>query len=144
MRNDSRFAGPAFEPFGPGAEFDHVGLALASIAGANCNREITPDPVQRVKLAFLSFHDAPVELVEPMDSNSPVSRLLETGSHLYHLCFRVPDLERAAGEARHHGFHRLGKPAAAPALGGRNIVWLFSKQYGLFELVEAEPSGMPS
>jgi len=133
-----------FEPFGPGAEFDHVGLAIRSLAEAGCNREITPDLVQRVKLAFVAFYDAPVELVEPLDANSPVSRLLETGNHTYHVCFRVPDIERAVAEARRHGFLRLGKPVPAPALGGRHIVWLFSKHYGLFELVERGSTGTAS
>ena len=137
MEKDERFTGPRWEPFGPAAELDHVGMAVEAIAGRGAGLPTTDDPVQRVKLAFLSLHDAPVELVEPGDAHSPVSRLLGAGQHLYHLCFRVPNLQEAVEEARRHGFHRLGKPVPAPALGGRPIAWVFSREYGLFELVEA-------
>jgi methylmalonyl-CoA/ethylmalonyl-CoA epimerase len=140
MDRDERFAGARWEPFGSSAELDHVGLAIRSIADHSVSRSATEDPVQRVKLAFVSLHDAPVELVEPGESDSPVSRLLAAGNHLYHLCFRVPNLQLAVEEAKRNGFHRLGKPVPAPALGGRLIAWVFSRDYGLFELVEAETS----
>jgi hypothetical protein len=139
MDKDGRFAGPRWEPFGPSAELDHVGLAVESMSSLRSGDDVTHDPVQRVKLAFLSMHDAPVELVEPGEGGSPVRRLLDGGNHLYHLCFRVPNLESAIEEAKRHGFHRLGKPVPAPALGGKSIAWVFSKLYGLFELVEADP-----
>ena len=138
MDKDERFAGARWEPFGSSAELDHVGLAIKSIADHGAGRPMTEDPVQRVKLAFVSLHDAPVELVEPGEPDSPVSRLLAAGNHLYHLCFRVPNLQSAVEEARRHGFHRLGKPVPAPALGGKPIAWVFSRDYGLFELVEAD------
>jgi methylmalonyl-CoA/ethylmalonyl-CoA epimerase len=141
MDRDERFAGVRWEPFGSSAELDHVGLAIKSIADHSVRRSTTDDPVQRVRLAFVSLHDAPVELVEPGEPDSPVSRLLASGNHLYHLCFRVPNLLLAVEEAKRHGFHRLGKPVPAPALGGKPIAWVFSRDYGLFELVEADAPG---
>jgi hypothetical protein len=50
----------------------------------------------------------------------------------------VPDLAAALDSCRPAGFHRLGPPAATPVFNGRRLVWVFSKQFGLFELVEFE------
>ena len=131
-----RYAGEPLEPFGQDAVLDHIGIAVSDVSKVPGKRMVTVDSVQRVKLAFLRFHGVPVELVEPAEESSPVSRLLKNDQHLYHLCFRVPNLEASILEAKRHGFHRLSRPVPAPALAGKRIVWLFSKEYGLYELVE--------
>jgi hypothetical protein len=77
---------------------------------------IMQNDIRFAKVPFEPFWTV-IERVEPVDENSPVSRLLNTGNHLYHICFRVPDLQRTIKEAGRHGFHRLGKPVPAPALG---------------------------
>jgi len=123
--------------FGP-AEFVHVGLAVPSVREALGGKtEPFPEKGQRVSVAFVDLHGAPIELIEPLGDASPVAASLEKGQKLLHLCFRVPDLDKALARAKQSGFHAISKPAAAEVFGGKRILWLFSKVYGLFELVEA-------
>lgn len=123
--------------FGP-AEFLHIGLAVPSIREACAGGvEPVPEKGQRVCVAFVDLHGAPVELIEPLGDASPVAASLEKGQKLLHLCFRVPDLEKALARAKQNGFHAISKPAPAEVFGGKRILWLFSKTFGLFELVEA-------
>lgn len=123
--------------FGDEAVFDHVGLAVRSIDSVGAaGLQPVNDPKQSVNVAFVDLHGLKIELVEPAGENNPVSASLERGQKLLHLCFRVPDLERAIEEARHWGFHCIWKPVPAIAFENRPIVWLFSQVYGLVELVE--------
>jgi methylmalonyl-CoA/ethylmalonyl-CoA epimerase len=123
--------------FGGSAKFEHIGLAVKSI------KEIDPaiigidDNIQKVKVAFINIDGAEIELVEPLGSDSPVVKILEKGQSLYHLCFRVDDINEAITEARKHGFHCIAKPVEAAAFNNKRIAWLYNKNFGLFELVES-------
>lgn len=123
--------------FGEGAVFDHVGLVVASIQQAVPDAQPTVDTLQRVSVEFVNLHGIRTELIEPLNVESPVQKNLEEGRPLAHLCFRVPDLDVALVIGRQKGFHLIGKPVAAPAFGNQLIAWVFSRVYGLFELVES-------
>ena len=84
----------------------HVGFVVASISngvegfkdsmGADWNREIFHDPLQKAKVTFLrtpSPTDALIELVEPAGEGSPVLHFLQKGGGLHHLCYEVEDLD---------------------------------------------------
>ncbi len=124
--------------FGPGARFHHVGLGVSSIRAVSPASTIMVEPTQRVSLAFVRLHGVTVELLEPWGSQSPIDRSVREGVRLLHLCFEVPDLDAALAWCRPAGFHRLGRPVPARPFDDRRIVWVFSKDYGLFELAEAE------
>lgn len=120
--------------------FDHVGVAVRSIRDVAGNDvETVPDAVQRVTVAFVDLHGLRVELIEPLGESSPIANSLGSGHVLLHLCFRVPRLDRALAEGRRLGMRALTRPVPAPAFGGRSIVWVFSAQLGLIELVEDTP-----
>ena len=59
--------------------------------------EPTSDPVQGVVVALLSDGTVPVELVSPIDGDtpSPVEARLRRGGGLDHLCFYVDDVAGA-------------------------------------------------
>jgi methylmalonyl-CoA/ethylmalonyl-CoA epimerase len=119
--------------------FDHVGIAVRSIdAVGGPDVPVTRDVKQRVSVAFVETGGVTLELIEPLGENSPVLRSLEQGQSLVHLCFRVPNLEAAISTGKDAGFHRLGAPAPAPTFDNRRIVWVFSRVFGLVELLEAE------
>jgi len=133
--------------FGPGARFHHVGLGVRSVRDALRGDEPippTPEPTQGVSLAFLNLHGVRVELLEPLDVDSPILASLEKGTKLLHLCFEVPRLEEALAHCRSAGFHRLGRPRAAAAMNGARIAWVFHKELGLFELLEQTGSITPA
>jgi methylmalonyl-CoA/ethylmalonyl-CoA epimerase len=129
---------PDLNAFGDEAAFDHVGVAVPSIREAvEGDLRVVSDGRQKVSVAFVELNGLRVELIEPHDEDSPVASSLESGRQLVHICYRVPDLDAAIRRGREHGFHRIGSPTPAVAFSGRRIAWVFSRTYGLVELLEA-------
>lgn len=123
--------------FGEGAEFEHVGMCLASVRDALPGAELVLDPIQKVRVAFFDLHGLRMEGIEPAGDDSPILNEMNRGVKLLHLCFRVPDIDAAARHARAFGLLPISKLAPAAAFEGRRIAWLYSRTMGLFELVEA-------
>jgi methylmalonyl-CoA/ethylmalonyl-CoA epimerase len=94
--------------------------------------------MQNVSVAFVDVGGVRIELIEPAAADSPVSLSLDKGQPLVHLCFEVDNLDAAATAARAAGFHQIAKPVPAPALASRRIAWLYSRTYGLMELLERQ------
>lgn len=123
--------------FGEDAVFHHIGIAVSSL-----NRVVGSeypgydDDIQGVRVAFVDLSGAPVELIEPLSEASPVSSALRFGRPLVHVCFEVSSLAASIRAAGQHGFHLLGKPTPAAVFGGRRIAWVYSKTWGLVELLE--------
>jgi methylmalonyl-CoA/ethylmalonyl-CoA epimerase len=127
----------------------HLGFAVSSILAvaeefaasisARWDGEVIHDPIQRVRVAFLSPVDTrnPVfELVEPASEGSPVSNFLKKGGGLHHVCYEIDDLESGLREATGVGLVVVADPAPAVAFGGRRIAWVCSKKRLLVELLE--------
>ena len=121
--------------FGENAEFEHVGIAVSSISRLVAAKK-TPDPNQHVSLAFINLHGCRVELIESLDDSSPISGILKKGVAVYHLCFKVPDLELALEVARNNGFHCFSGPSKAAAFKNKRIAFIYNKDWGIFELLE--------
>jgi methylmalonyl-CoA/ethylmalonyl-CoA epimerase len=124
--------------FGEHAEFEHAGIAVRSISNAVKGVEKIEDPIQMVNVAFIYVNNFRIELIEPISEKSPITKTLDKGQSLYHLCFRVPDIKKALETSRKHGFHSIARPVPAKAFNDNKVAWVFSKVYGLFELIEAE------
>ena len=124
------------EPFGPQATLHHVGLVVSSIDEVSPESEVFLDPIQKVKVSFISLQGVPVELISPHGEDSPVLQSLRKGTKLVHLCYEVDDLEKTIEECARHGFRCITKPVSAVAFGNRRIAWLFHRFFGLFELLE--------
>ena len=123
--------------FGKGATFNHLGVAVKSIKDIVSDElMIVSDEVQKVAVAFINLSGIKIELIEPLDENSPISSSLKEGRQLIHLCFQVPDLDIAIKQGRENSFHCIAKPVTARAFKNKRIVWLFSRTYGLIELLE--------
>ena len=130
----------------------HIGFVLASIQesaesfarslGATWDGNIIFDPLQKVRVTFLDgahVNDALIELVEPAEPESPVSRFLERGGGLHHLCYEVEDLESHLAFCKSVGTFIMRKPVPAVAFGGRRIAWALTKKRLLVEFLESEP-----
>ena len=125
----------------------HFGFASKSIEkssqvyqilGYQVVSEIIVDPIQKVKLQFLKKSNDPfLELVEPLVTESPISKILEkNGSTLYHSCYEVMDIEIKIRELRKSGFVMVVKPIEAVAFEGRLISFLYNAYIGLIELLQ--------
>jgi methylmalonyl-CoA/ethylmalonyl-CoA epimerase len=127
----------------------HIGFVVSSIAesaesfaqslGASWDGKIVLDPAQKVRVSF--FHsrnttDPLIELVEPEGPASPVSRFLERGGGLHHLCYEVDDLDMCLSFSRSVGTLIIRPPVPAVAFGGRRIAWGISKKKLLMEFLE--------
>ena len=122
--------------FGDAARFHHVGLAVRSIRDVDAGYTVIPDEELGVSMSFLDLNGITIELLEPVGEESPIAAGLKRGQKLLHLCYEVPDLEEALDQCRAAGFSRIGSPAPQPVYDDRRVVWVFSKHYGLFELLE--------
>jgi methylmalonyl-CoA/ethylmalonyl-CoA epimerase len=134
----------------------HVGFVVASIEegaasfaaslGATWDGNIVFDPLQKVRVTFLSTHadDALIELVEPGDPDSPVSRFLSRGGGLHHLCYEVPDLEAHLAFSTSVGAIIIRPPVPAVAFGGRRIAWALTRKRLLVEFLETSTAPVPA
>ena len=79
-----------------------------------------------------------VELLAPHDSTSPVQQTLDKmGVTPYHTCYVVDNIEEAVAQLRKQKYVMVSKPAEAVAFCGSKVCFLFNKNVGLIELVEA-------
>jgi methylmalonyl-CoA/ethylmalonyl-CoA epimerase len=127
----------------------HIGYVVARIdiaipavvqsLAASWDGQIFDDPVQKVKVAFLTTRaeDARLELVEPVGDDSPVLRFLrEKGGGIHHICYEVANLEKQLMEFRSRGAVIAKRPAPAVAFNGRRIAWIMLPERTLIELLE--------
>lgn len=127
--------------------FHHIGIACRDISKTRAfylamgyaATPVVPDPVQHVNVCFLEKQGAPrVELLEPLDDNSPVARTLDAvGVSPYHVCYEVADIEATVADLRRQRFMLITGPVEACAMDNRRIAFLFHKHNGLIELVES-------
>lgn len=127
--------------------FHHVGIACRDIAKSQVfytsmgyqASAVIDDPLQHVRVCFLDKEGAPrLELLEPLDDQSPVARTLVTvGVTPYHLCYEVEDIEAAMAALRHQRFLPVKEPLPACAMEGKRVAFMFQKHTGLIELVES-------
>lgn len=127
--------------------FHHIGVAVKDIdataaiyeeAGYNMS-DIVFDPIQNVDICWLTKEGAPiVELLAPVDETSPVNKTLEkNGVTPYHTCYVVDKIEDAVSQLRKQKYVMVSKPAEAVAFCGSRVCFVFNKNVGLIELVEA-------
>ncbi len=127
------------------ARIAHVGVAVASIAEAltfyRDVLELTPGPPETADgatIVSLPFGDVDVELLEPRDPGSPVAKFLANrGPGIHHICYRVPDLDRALERCRAAGYRLIDEQPRRGA-GGRRIAFIHPKATAgvLLELTE--------
>lgn len=132
-----------------GLRLHHIGFVVSSIQesaesfvcslGATWDGNIVFDPLQMVHVTFfrgLNPLDPLIELVEPRGSGSPVSRFLERGGGLHHLCYEVKDLDSHLTFCKSAGTIIIRPPVPAVAFGGRRIAWGMTRKKLLMEFLE--------
>jgi len=129
---------------------DHIGYAVRSISSARAFLELLGfsvaseeilDEAQRSRIQFLTSGGLKVELIEPISDDSPTVQILRRlGPLPYHLCFVSEDFDGTLERLKARAILVVdGVPAKA--FGGRRVAFFYSKEIGLFEVLEGEIIG---
>ena len=126
---------------------DHIGVAVADLDVAIAtHRDVYGMPLahretleeQGVEAALLDVGDSHVELLAPLDADTPVGRFLaRRGPGLHHVAYRVDDVAAALDELRAAGV-RLIDEAPRTGIRGSQVAFLHPSAAGgvLTELVQ--------
>jgi methylmalonyl-CoA epimerase len=110
--------------------YEHLlGLKLKGIREGRQNR---------VKAALLETGDTAIELLEPLDSDSPIAKFLaKRGQGLHHLAFKVKDIQQALDYLKGNGVVLIDEAPRAGIEGGK-VAFLHPKSTAdvLIELCE--------
>ena len=128
-----------------GATVAHIGIAVADLDdAARFYRDIlgvapgVPETADGATIVCLALGDVVVELLRPDRADSPIAKFLERrGPGIHHVCFRVPDLDRALAACRTAGY-RLVDETPRLGAGGHRIAFVHPKATAgiLLELTE--------
>ncbi len=102
---------------------DHVAIAVPDIEKAaslyrNRFKALVDEPVivpeQAIRIAYVHFANATIELMQPLSENSPVGKFLARNPDggLHHICLTTKDAAAAHADAAAHGLRPLQPPAA--------------------------------
>ncbi len=132
-------------------ELDHLGIAVPDLEqGLALWRDtlgleltgIEEVPSEGVRVAVLQIGGTRIELLEPLNDESPVAKHLEKrGAGIHHVAVKVPDLEAAQQRLRDAGKPPL-RDEARPGAGGARVNFLHPKHAGgvLLELTTGHGS----
>lgn len=123
----------------------HIGIAVPNVEAAQrFYRDVLdvsargPEEADGARIVHLHFGESEVELLEPVDQESPIATFLaKRGPGIHHVCYRVPDLDAALAACREQGY-RLVDETPRIGAGGRRIAFVHPKATDgiLIELTE--------
>lgn len=123
----------------------HVGVAVSDLDEAVAfYRDVLglqphpPETADGATIVALPFGESEVELLAPVEPDSPIARFLaKRGPGIHHICYRVPDLTIALEACRAAGY-RLVDDVPRTGAAGRRIAFVHPKATGgiLLELTE--------
>ena len=98
---------------------EHIGVAVASIEKSiHVFRDLLGIPLERIyesdaiktKIAFFPLGDCTIELIEPMDPESPAAKFIQKrGEGIHHICLGVENVEAALRDFEAKGIELLNK-----------------------------------
>ena len=98
-------------------------------------------PKHGVKIVFIAALNGKIELLEPLDDNSPIAKFLEQNPDggLHHICFDVPDLIASRDQLLANGARILGSPDPEIGAHGKPVLFIHPKDLtgSLIELQQA-------
>lgn len=131
----------------PSLTVHHIGYLVKKIEkakkafenlGYRVEQDTVYDDIRRVDICFLIKDGYRIELVSPAGEDSVVAGLMKKYKNSpYHICYETSDFNQAYEELTGSGFIAIDTPTAAPALGGREVVFLSGADMGMLELLKA-------
>lgn len=133
----------------PKFKLHHIGVAVrdlqeasdfyANVLGFQIISGPVEDPIQKVRLCFFggaAGQEPSIELICPLNEDSPINGYLKKGIGAYHLCYEVEDVAGELAALESKGCLIISAPVRAVAFDGRKIAWAFTPTRHLVELLE--------
>jgi len=129
---------------------NHVAIAVPDLAAATAKyrdllgakvSEPKDEPDHGVRVVFVELPNTKIELLEPLDENSPINGFLAKNPDggIHHLCFEVDDITAASKKLSAESVRILG--GGEPKIGahGKPVLFLHPKDFcaTLIELEQA-------
>ena len=128
---------------------NHIAIAVPNIIiasnmwekalGANVSKPQTL-PEHGVKVVFIESPNTKVELLEPLNENSPISKFLlkNPNGGMHHICYEVRDLKSASKKLKEVGATILGDGNPKIGAHGNPVIFLQPSDFSgtLIELEE--------
>ena len=129
---------------------NHIAIAVPDLGVASAQwRErfgavvSAPQRLQKhgVKVVFIAASNGKIELLEPLDDQSPIAKFLAQNPDggLHHICFDVPDLLASRDQLLASGARILGSPNPEIGAHGKPVLFIHPKDLtgSLIELQQA-------
>jgi len=128
---------------------DHIAIAVndADTALENYKKILKIDnidveevPNEKVKVVMLNLEDTRLELIEPLEDSSPISKFLkERGEGIHHIAITADEIENDVNHAKENGMRFLGELRTGSY--GRKITFIHPKSLNgvLVEFCQAPP-----
>ncbi|HZA42933.1 MAG TPA: methylmalonyl-CoA epimerase [Nitrososphaeraceae archaeon] len=128
---------------------DHIAIVVKDLESALGNFknvlsishvDLEDVPTEKVKVAILNLEDTKIELVQPLEPDSPISKFLtEKGEGIHHLAITADDIEKDVERASSNGAKILG--GIRNGSYGRKITFIHPKSVNgvLMEICQASP-----
>ncbi|MDE7430135.1 MAG: VOC family protein [Lachnospiraceae bacterium] len=131
----------------PTLKIHHIGYLVKKIEAAirtfenlgyQLLQDVMYDDIRKVNICFLQKDNYCIELVTPAAEDSLVSGLLKKYKNCpYHICYETADFDSDYQMLLSNGFISIDTPTPAPALQGRDGVFLTSASMGMIELLRS-------
>lgn len=91
---------------------------------------------QKVDASFIDLQGVHLEILQPTDENSPISKFLQTkGGGLHHICIQTATFDQTVERIKSLGIRTLGEPSVGAK--DRRVIFFHPKDtYGV--LIELE------
>ena len=96
-------------------------------------------PEHGVKVVFVTLPNTKIELLEPLDVNSPIAKFLDKSPDggMHHVCYEVADIIAARDRLKEQGARVLGDGNPKTGAHGKPVLFLHPKDFS-GTLVELE------
>jgi methylmalonyl-CoA/ethylmalonyl-CoA epimerase len=123
-------------------KFHHIGIAcekidkvkewVMKVYSVTHEGELIFDPLQNATLCLMSTEEG---LTFELISGEKVKGLIKKGVNLYHTCYSVPDIDKAAEEFKNLGAMLFSSPQEAVLFNNKKVAFFYTPM-GIIELLE--------
>jgi methylmalonyl-CoA/ethylmalonyl-CoA epimerase len=119
---------------------NHIAIAVPDLAAATATyrdvlgaavSQVQTLPDHGVRVVFVNLPNSKVELLEPLDGNSPIAAFLEKNpaGGMHHICYEVEDIISARDSLKAAGARILGDGEPKIGAHGKPVLFLHPKDF---------------